>query len=113
MENREAKLKELREAVRANRNDEEKRREICDNFSFPDSYEEGDGTCCDRCKKPFTKGQRWWHFQGTTENLCDACFLDIMEAEIYRERGLDFETYEGGGTIWVGVEGEEDCVYGR
>lgn len=114
MENREEKLKELREAVRANRNNAEKRRKTCDDFSIYDDFEENsDPTRCDRCKEPYPKGQRAWHFQGAYEYLCDDCFLDILESEVYREYGLNFETYEGGGTIWVRVEGEEEIVCGR
>lgn len=98
-------IRKFRQEVRANENDAERRREICDDFSY--IPENNDAATCARCRKNLLPGERYWLFQGDEGPVCDGCFCDLLEAQVRRERGLDFETYEGGGTILVGVEGED------
>lgn len=101
----------FRQEVRANENDTERRREICDDFSYiPEAH---DAATCARCGKRLLPGERYWWFQGDGGAVCDGCFCDVLEAEVRRERGLDFKAYEGGGTIWVGIEGEEEISCAR
>lgn len=112
MEN--AKLLQLRREVRKVEYDTEKRKKICDEF-FPDDPEdiEGERERCCCCKKIFSPGERHFYFQGWDGEYCDKCFCDEIERTIYRERGLNLDFGdEGGGTIWVNIEGEEPVVHG-
>lgn len=102
--------KDLREAIREAQNNEEERREICDDF-LDDPYATLAGSpVCAHCGKGFATGERYFRFRGMLDGLCDKCFCDEMEALVYRENGLGFEAHGGGGTILVAVEGEEPLV---
>lgn len=106
-------IRHFRKAAYAARGNREKLRELGEEFFDLFNDFEMDGTRCTGCGKPFAPGQRRWWYQGTATALCDPCFLDNAEAHVYGEHGIDFGDDDGGGTIWVIVEGEEEIVCGR
>lgn len=106
-------IKILREKIKKVQNDAEKRREICGDFFLESEREDQDKTRCSRCGKVYQPGERRFRFQGTFSDFCDTCFCDEMEALVYEDHGFHFENDEGGGTIWVSVEGEEPIFPGR
>ena len=110
------KLQHLREEVRKAHGKPEKRKEICEKFFAGLDEADPDGEAvgiCSCCGKQFKPGDRRFHFQGWDQEYCDHCFCDAIEIEIYRNHGLTYEDEDGGSTIWVEVEGEENAICTR
>lgn len=105
-------IQQFRKDLLCVKGDKEKMIDMCDNFMGDIVYDDSEqghwGECCSGCGKPFEPGDRFFHYRGTTGSMCDTCFCDCFEAEIYMRRGVSITDDEGGEEIYAGVHGDDE-----